>query len=84
MSDTIIVEIVGFVVAMIAVVTPIVKLNVNIAKLNATLVLMESNFREKYETHDQRITKHGEQIDELEKTVVNHDTRIHALEKGKQ
>lgn len=84
MTDAIMIEAIGLVVALIAVVSPIVKLNVNIARLNATLQSMEANFKEKHEQHDLRITRHGEQIDELEKTVVNHDTRINALEKGKR
>lgn len=81
MTDTLIIEAAGFLVALIAVVAPIVKLNVNIAKLNATLESMQGDF----DQHDKRIAKHGEQIDELEKIAVNHDTRIVALEsKGKR
>lgn len=79
MTDTLIIEAAGFLVAVIAIVAPIVKLNVNIAKLNATLEAMRGDF----DQHDKRITRHGEQIDELEKTVVNHDTRINALERDR-
>lgn len=43
MTDTLIIEATGFLVALIAVVAPIVRLNVNIARLNATLQAFEGN-----------------------------------------
>lgn len=79
MTDTLIVEASGFLVALVAVVAPIVRLNSNIATLNATLAEM----RKDYESHDRRIEKHGEQIDELSTTVANHGARIEVLEHRK-
>lgn len=76
MTDTMIVEAVGFVVAMIAVVAPIVRLNTNIARLNATLEDMTDDIT----SHDKRITRHGEQIDSLNVTVAEHGARIKVLE----
>jgi hypothetical protein len=76
MTDTMIIEAVGFVVAMIAVVAPIVRLNTNIARLNATLEDMTDDIT----AHDKRITRHGEQIDSLNVTVAEHGARIKVLE----
>lgn len=76
MTDTIFIEALGLLVALIAVVGPIVRLNTNIAKLNATLQAMSDDVT----AHDHRITKHGEQIDELNITVADHGARIRTLE----
>ena len=84
MTWEIVVELVGFIVAMIAIVTPIVKLNMNISRLNATIEALSKDTSEKHSTLDRRVTKHGEQIDELEKIAVNHDTRITNIEEGKR
>ena len=75
------VELVGFIVAMIAICAPIVKLNTNISRLNATIEALSKDTQEKYSNLNNRITKHGAQIDELEKVTINHGVRITAIEK---
>lgn len=80
MTDTLIIEALGFLVGLVAVVAPIVRLNSNIATLNVTL----SEMRKDYDSHDKRIEKHGEQIDELNTTVANHGARIDILEERKE
>lgn len=77
------VELVGFIVAMIAIVTPIVKLNMNISRLNTTIEILSKDTQEKHSNLDKRVSKHGDQIDELEKVTVNHEVRINAIEKEK-
>ena len=83
MTWEIAVELLGFTVAMIAIVAPIIKLNVNIGKLNTTIEVLAKDMSEKHGTLDKRVTKHGDQIDELEKVTVNHEVRITAIEKEK-
>ncbi len=84
MTWEIAVEIVAFTVAIIAIATPIVKLNVSIGKLNNTIEILSKDTQEKHSNLDKRVTKHGDQIDELEKVTVNHEVRISGLEKEKK
>ena len=77
------VELVGFIVAMIAIVTPIIKLNMNISRLNTTIEILSKDTQEKHSNLDKRVSKHGDQIDELEKVTVNHEVRITNIEKEK-
>ncbi len=76
MTNTLIVEALGFIIALIAIVGPIVRLNTNLAQLNATLQAMADDIA----AHNKRITKHGEQIDDLNVTVSEHKARIKVLE----
>ena len=78
------VELVGFIVAMIAICAPIAKLNMNISRLNTTIEILAKDTQEKHSTLNKRVSKHGEQIDELEKVTVNHEVRINAIEKEKK
>lgn len=79
MTDTLIVEALGFIVALIAVITPIIKLNNNIVKLNATLegIVIDNK------TRDSHLTRHDEAIGEINKTVAEHGARIEILEDGR-
>lgn len=81
MNDTNIMLIIGFVASMIAIITPIIKLNANITTLNTTLKMFQDNTEREHATLDKRISKHGDQIDELEKTTAGHEIRISAVEK---
>lgn len=83
MNWEILVALIGFIVSMIAIVTPIIKLNVNISRLNTTIDMFQEDTEEKRKTLDKRVTEHGKQIDELEKVSVNHEVRIKAIEKEK-
>lgn len=62
--------------SLIAVVTPIIKLNSSIVKLNTTLdcILKDD------QTRDERISNHGKEIDDLNRTVDRHEVRISTLE----
>lgn len=83
MTDSMILMILGFVGSMIAIITPIIRLSNTISKLNTTITLFREEAAEKHEKFDRRITKHGHEIGELEKTSVNHEVRITTLE-GKE
>lgn len=63
---------------------PIEELNLNIVRLNANF----DNMMRSDEVRDKRITKHGEEIEQIvetqrqnEKTLSNHELRIANLEK---
>lgn len=58
---------------------PLNDLNLNIMKLTMAI----ENMQEKDKVRDQRITKHGEEIDELKETSLKHDGRIKSLEEWK-
>lgn len=83
MNWEILVALLGFIVSMIAIVTPIIKLNVNISRLNTAIKMFQEDTEYKNKTLDKRVTEHGKQIDELEKKSVNHEVRISGLEKEK-
>lgn len=83
MNWEILVALLGFIVSMIAIVTPIIKLNVNISRLNTTIEMFQEDTEEKNKTLNKRVTEHGKQIDELEKKSVNYEVRISGLEKEK-
>lgn len=80
MSDTTIMLVVGFIASLIAIITPIIKLNTNISQLNTTLKMFQEATEKEHYSIDKRISKHGEQIDELEKTTAGHEIRITAVE----
>ena len=83
MSDGTIAVLVAFIVGMITIMAPILKLNSTITKLDTTI----ENFRNEYEKDHSdlktRVDTHGVQIDNLEKTAVEHNVRIRTLE-GKE
>ena len=62
--------------SLIAIITPIVKLNSSIVKLNTTL----DHIIKEDKTRDERISNHGKEIDNLNRTVDRHEVRINTLE----
>ena len=81
MTDTMIVAAVGLIAGLIAIVTPIVRLNSNIVRLTTVVEQLETLVKEKTDRLDDRITKHGKEIDQLNIDVAEHEVRIKALEK---
>lgn len=80
MTDTNIMLILGFIASLIAIITPIIRLNTNISQLNTTLKMFQDATEKEQQSLDKRVTKHGDQIDELEKTTAGHEIRISAVE----
>lgn len=80
MSDTTIMTLLGFLVAIIAIVTPLMKLNSTIAKLTVVVNNLEENMKAGHSDLSGRVKEHGRQIDDLEKVTANHDARITNLE----
>lgn len=68
---------------MIPMLRGILNLNTNIATLNTTLNRFENEYNKSQEAIDERVTTHGEQIDQLKIGHENHEVRITNLEKTK-
>lgn len=81
MTDGMIVASVSLIVGLIAIVAPIIKLNGNIVRLTTVVEQLEKLVREKTDKLDARVTKHGEEIDDLRETAVDHEARLKQLEK---
>ena len=60
---------------MIAVISPILKLNKSITELNCTMKTLNENMAK----NEKRITKHGEQIDDLAVRVGNCENDINNM-----
>lgn len=81
MSDGMIVAAIGVIVGLIAIITPIMKLNGNIVRLTTVVDQLEKLITERTNKLDTRITTHGEEIDKLKLDVAGHEVRIKQLEK---
>lgn len=81
MPDGLIVAAVALIAGLIAIIKPIIDLNTNIAKLTTAVTALEDLVKEKTEQLDKRITKHGEEIDDIKVKQAEHETRITHLEK---
>ena len=67
----------GFIGALLVVLKPNLNLNTNITELKVSI----DAFKETVNKLDERITKHGEEIDKVKETLVNHEARISQLER---
>lgn len=81
LTDNIILALVGFLVGLVALITPIIRLNSNITRLTVVVEKLETLVQEKTDRLDVRVTQHGKEIDEIRIKQTEHDTRIKALEK---
>ena len=77
LTDQLIMAALGFVGALLVVLKPILNLNTNITELKMSI----DAFKETVAKLDDRITKHGEEIDDMKAQLVNHEARISNLEK---
>ena len=84
MTDSVIIVVIGFLGSLVAIITPLIRLNNTISRLATTIDLFRDEAEQKHDNFDRRITEHGKEIDELEKTTVNHEVRISGLEKEKK
>ena len=81
MSDNMIIAALGFIGALLVVVTPVIRLNSNITELTVLFRELKALVEEKTEHLDKRVTEHGKQIDELKVTQAKHEERLKQLEK---
>ena len=79
MNDTTIIILLGFVATIITIVTPIIKLNGSITKLNVTIDMLVKNM----EKNDCDINDHDKRLAEDRRCLDNHEFRIKDLEKCK-
>lgn len=81
MTDSMIIAAIGVLGGLVALITPIIKLNSNITRLTTVVERLEALVKEKTDRLDVRVTKHGEEIDELRLKQTEHDTRLRQLER---
>lgn len=81
MNDGTIIAAIGVIVGLIAIITPIMKLNGNIVRLTAVVDSLEKLVMNETAKLDKRVTTHGEEIDKLKLDVAGHEVRIKQLEK---
>lgn len=77
MTDNVIMVILGFIGALLVAIKPILDLNTNITELKVSI----DNFKASVDRLDNRITEHGKEIDKIKETVIDHETRLKALER---
>ena len=76
MTDQSIVMLLGFAATLIAVVTPIIKLNSTITKLNITLETFQAQTEKNHKDLSERVKRHGKEIDELKEIVIKNEEKI--------
>lgn len=81
MTDGMILALFGLVGTLIVIVTPIIRLNGHITELTVLFRELKDLFKETTGKLDTRVTKHGDEIDQLRVDVTDHEARIQALEK---
>ena len=81
MTDSYIIALVGFLGGLVALITPIIRLNSNITRLTAAVENLEKLLKEKTDNLDRRVTEHGKEIDALALKQTEHEERIKNLEK---
>lgn len=81
MTDGMIVAFIAFIGGIITIVAPVVKLNSNITELTVIVRQLKDLIKEKTDKLDERVTRHGAEIDDLRETAVDHEARIKNLER---
>lgn len=79
MTYEILIGLLGFIGALIVVVRPLITLNSSIT----ALTLSVNQLKDILDELKTRVTKHGDEIDAIQKDVANHEARIQILEKEK-
>ena len=72
MSDQMVIMVLGFVVTLIAVMTPIIK-------LNTTMDSFQKQTKDNHKNLAERVTAHGKEIDELWKVTTKNEEKINGL-----
>ena len=81
LTDATIIALVGFLGGLVALVTPLIRLNSNITRLTTVVERLELLVKEKTDKLDERVTQHGKEIDELKNKQTEHEERLKYLEK---
>lgn len=81
MSDSLIMAGLGFLGALLVVMTPVLRLNGHITELTVLFRELKSLVQERTDNLDKRVTEHGKEIDEIRIKQTEHDTRLKQLER---
>lgn len=81
MNDVMIIAGAGFLLTVIGIMAPVLKLNGAIVRLTTVVEQLEDLIKEKTDKLDARVTKHGQEIDDIRVKQAEQETRIKLLEK---
>ena len=82
MPDGIIVGIIGFLAGLMTLITPIVKLNGTIERLNVTLNELKETTKMNHADLSARVNEHGKEIDDLAIRVAKVEAKIEGGSNG--
>lgn len=81
MNDVMIIAGAGFLLTVIGIMAPVLKLNGAIVRLTTVVEQLESLIQDKTNKLDARVTKHGQEIDDIRVKQAEQEQRIKILEK---
>ena len=81
MSDILIVSGAAFLLTVIGIMAPVLKLNGAIVRLTTVVEQLEDLIKDKTDKLDARVTKHGQEIDDIRVKQAEQEQRIKILEK---
>lgn len=81
MNDVMIIAGAGFLLTVIGIMAPVLKLNGAIVRLTTVVEQLEDLIKEKTDKLDVRVTKHGQEIDDIRVKQAEQEQRIKILEK---
>lgn len=81
MNDVMIIAGAGFLLTVIGIMAPVLKLNGAIVRLTTVVEQLEDLIKDKTDKLDARVTKHGQEIDDIRVKQAEQEQRIKILEK---
>lgn len=81
MNDVMIIAGAGFLLTVIGIMAPVLKLNGAIVRLTTVVEQLESLIQDKTNKLDARVTKHGQEIDDIRVKQAEQEQRIKVLER---
>lgn len=81
MSDILIVSGAAFLLTVIGIMAPVLKLNGAIVRLTTVVEQLEELIKDKTDKLDARVTKHGQEIDDIRVKQAEQEQRIKVLER---
>lgn len=81
MNDMVIIGGAGFLLTVIGIMAPVLKLNGAIVRLTTVVEQLEDLIKDKTDKLDARVTKHGQEIDDIRVKQAEQEQRIKVLER---
>lgn len=81
MNDVMIIAGAGFLLTVIGIMAPVLKLNGAIVRLTTVVEQLEDLIKDKTDKLDARVTKHGQEIDDIRVKQAEQEQRIKVLER---